>query len=57
MQTDAETAATICGGDKVTTSTAEELERLHGWLGNLIEELEEVRGAVAALYASEEGEN
>jgi hypothetical protein len=34
---------------------AEELERLHGWLGNLIEELEEVRALVAVLYASEEG--
>jgi len=34
---------------------AEELERLHGWLENLIEELEEVRAVVAGLYADEEG--
>ena len=37
------------------TTTAEELERLHGWLGNLIEELEEARALVAVLYADEEG--
>lgn len=37
------------------TTTAEELERLHEWLGNLIEELEEARAVVAGLYADEEG--
>ena len=36
-------------------TTAEELERLHKWLGNLIEEMEEARALVAVLYASEEG--
>lgn len=42
----------------MTTSaktTAEELERLHEWLGNLVEEMEEARALVAVLYASEEG--
>jgi len=57
MQTDVETAAIIFGGERVTDSTAEELARLHGWLGNLIEELEEARALVAVLYADEEGEN
>lgn len=35
-------------------TTAEELERVYSWLGDLIEELEEVRAAVAVLYADEE---
>jgi len=38
----------------IMATTAEELERVYSWLGDLIEELEEVRAAVAVLYADEE---
>ena len=36
-------------------TTAEELERLWNWSGSIIEEMEELRAAIARLYADEEG--
>jgi len=36
-------------------TTAEELERLWTWSGAIIEEMEELRAAIATLYASAEG--
>lgn len=42
----------------MTTSAktpAEELERLWTWSGSIIEEMEELRAAIATLYASAEG--
>ena len=36
-------------------TTAEELERLWTWTGDIIEEMEELRAAIATLYASVEG--
>lgn len=37
------------------TTTAEELERLWEWSGAIIEEMEELRAAIAVLYSDEEG--
>ena len=58
MRAARETRAITGGGDEVTTSaktTAEELERLWTWSGAIIEEMEELRAAIATLYASAEG--
>lgn len=38
----------------MSTSTAEELERLWIWSGSIIEELEELRATIARLYGDEE---
>jgi len=35
-------------------TTAEELERLWTWTGDIIEEMEELRAAIASLYAEED---
>lgn len=51
-------AAITGGGEGVTTSAktiAEALERLWTWSGSIIEEMEELRAAIATLYASAEG--
>ncbi|MDD3566006.1 MAG: hypothetical protein PHN90_10110 [Methanothrix sp.] len=58
MRAARETRAITGGGDEVTTSAKtplEELERLWTWSGAIIEEMEELRAAIATLYASAEG--
>jgi hypothetical protein len=55
MQAESATSAILRGDNVAGKSTAEELERLWIWSGNIIEEMEELRATIARLYADEEG--